>query len=106
MSDARQIIHRLDLAPHPEGGWYRESWRAKAPVGVRASASVILFLLDDGQRSHWHKVDADEVWLFHAGRHCASTARKRTMTRRHRSVSPAFGFDGFTLAPPDWSPGG
>jgi predicted cupin superfamily sugar epimerase len=67
MDDARAIIDRLELAPHPEGGWYRETWRADAAPGERASATAILFLLEAGQRSHWHRVDAAELWLWHAG---------------------------------------
>ena len=67
MSDARTLIDALALAPHPEGGWYRETWRADAPDGKRAAATAILFLIEEGQRSHWHKVDATELWLFHAG---------------------------------------
>jgi len=65
--DAQAIIARLRLAPHPEGGWYRETWRAAAAQGERASATAILFLLEAGQRSHWHRVDAAELWLWHAG---------------------------------------
>jgi predicted cupin superfamily sugar epimerase len=64
---AEALIAALDLAPHPEGGWYRETWRAAAVAGERASATAILFLLETGQRSHWHKADAAEIWLFHAG---------------------------------------
>ena len=67
MTDPRRLIDALDLEPHPEGGWYRETWRAEAPPGGRAAATAILFLLEQGQRSHWHKVDATELWLFHAG---------------------------------------
>ena len=67
MSDARAIIDRLGLLPHPEGGWYRETWRAEAGEGERASATAIYFLLENGQRSHWHRVDAAELWLWHAG---------------------------------------
>jgi predicted cupin superfamily sugar epimerase len=67
MTDAAALIARLDLAPHPEGGWYRETWRAGAPAGTRAGATAILFLLEAGQRSHWHRVDAAELWLWHAG---------------------------------------
>jgi predicted cupin superfamily sugar epimerase len=67
LSKARALIESLDLAPHPEGGWYRETWRADAPKGERAAATAILFLLEAGQGSHWHKVDATELWLFHAG---------------------------------------
>ena len=67
MSGADRIIDALRLAPHPEGGWFRETWRAEAPPGRRAGATAILYLLEQGQRSHWHKVDATELWLFHAG---------------------------------------
>jgi uncharacterized protein len=64
---ARAIIDRLGLAPHPEGGWYRETWRAPAGPGERSAGTAIHFLLEAGQRSHWHRVDADELWLWHAG---------------------------------------
>ena len=67
MTEARSLIDALDLQPHPEGGWYRETWRAAAPDGERAAATAILFLLERDQSSHWHKVDASELWLFHAG---------------------------------------
>ncbi len=67
MTTAAALIEALALAPHREGGWYRETWRADTKVGERASASAILFLLEEGQRSHWHRVDAAELWLFHAG---------------------------------------
>lgn len=63
----RQLIEALDLAPHPEGGWYRETWRATAAPGQRAAGTAILFLLEAHQRSHWHRVDADEHWFWHAG---------------------------------------
>ena len=67
MSDeARALIATLGLAPHPEGGWYRETWRGPLREG-RASGTAILFLLQAGERSHWHRVDADEIWLWHAG---------------------------------------
>lgn len=67
VTDPRHLIDELELEPHPEGGWYRETWRAEAPPGQRAAATAILFLLEQGERSHWHKVDATELWLFHAG---------------------------------------
>jgi hypothetical protein len=63
---AREIIRRLELQPHPEGGWYRQTW-VGPEVGGRASGTAILFLLQAGERSHWHRVDADEIWLWHAG---------------------------------------
>lgn len=65
--EARAIIERLDLSPHPEGGWYRETWRAAAIEGERPSATAIHFLLEAHQFSHWHKVDAAELWFWHAG---------------------------------------
>ncbi len=70
-ASAAELIARLDLQPHPEGGWYKETWRASESGGERAkersSATLIHFLLENGQRSHWHRVDATEIWLWHAG---------------------------------------
>lgn len=65
--DARALIEALALEPHPEGGWYRETWRAPSAEGERGAATAVYFLLEQGQRSHWHRVDAAEVWLWHAG---------------------------------------
>ena len=67
MTDAAALIARLELTPHPEGGWYRETFRQPAPGTGRGLATAILFLLEAGQRSHWHRVDAAELWLWHAG---------------------------------------
>jgi len=67
MNEARQIIAALGLQPHPEGGWYRETWRAPAPEGARAAGTAIYYLLEVDQFSHWHRVDAAEVWHFYAG---------------------------------------
>ncbi|SIO24002.1 hypothetical protein SAMN05444722_0967 [Rhodovulum sp. ES.010] len=64
---ADEIITALGLAPHPEGGWFRETWRAPAEPGMRAPGTAIYYLLAAGQRSHWHRVDAGEVWHFYAG---------------------------------------
>jgi len=57
----------LNLSPHPEGGHYREIWRDQPGAGVRGAASSILFLLADGERSLWHRVDAAELWLWQGG---------------------------------------
>ena len=63
----------LDLAPHPEGGWYRETWASPvrfAPPGYpgqRAAATAILFLLRPGEESQWHRVRSDELWFWHSG---------------------------------------
>lgn len=67
MTKARELIEKLRLEQHPEGGWYRETWRDDASGGQRGTATAIHFLLESGQRSHWHKVDATEIWLWHAG---------------------------------------
>ena len=64
---AEAVIRELALRPHPEGGHYRETWRATPADGVRGAATAILFLLAAGERSHWHRVDATELWLWHAG---------------------------------------
>lgn len=61
------IIARLGLEPHPEGGHFRETWRADAAPGRRPTGTAILYLLAQGERSAWHRVDAAELWLFHAG---------------------------------------
>jgi predicted cupin superfamily sugar epimerase len=63
----REVVERFGMAAHPEGGWYVETWRAAAPDGRRPVASAILFLLAAGEASHWHRVDADELWQFSAG---------------------------------------
>jgi uncharacterized protein len=63
----REVVDRLGLQPHPEGGWYAETWRAESPPRDRATASAILYLLAAGDQSHWHRVDADEIWQFSAG---------------------------------------
>lgn len=64
--EADQIIAKLGLEPHPEGGWYRQTWVGPQVAG-RAVGTAIHFLLRAGERSHWHRVDADEIWLWHAG---------------------------------------
>jgi uncharacterized protein len=60
-----QIIAHLNLEKHPEGGWYRQTWVAENEG--RATGTCIYFLLKGGESSHWHKVDATEIWLYHAG---------------------------------------
>ena len=64
---AQELINALDLKPHPEGGWYRETWRADAKDGERAAASAVLYMIQPGQRSNWNRVNAHEIWLWHAG---------------------------------------
>jgi predicted cupin superfamily sugar epimerase len=129
VSDAKALIARHGLAPHPEGGWYRETWRAQAAPGERAAGTAILFLLEEGQSSHWHRVDADELWLWHAGTPLELRIGGQTVTldagnpqalvpagewQAARAgqgwacvscvVVPGFDFAGFTLAPEGWKP--
>ena len=138
---AAEIIERLGLQPHPEGGWYAETWRGDSADGDRASGSAIYFLLRAGERSHWHRVDAAEIWHYYAGdprelRIAAEGPRAETTAivlgvdleagqrpqfavpagawQAARSlgdwtlvgctVSPAFDFAGFELAPEGWEP--
>jgi hypothetical protein len=64
--EADDLIARLGLQPHPEGGYYRETFRDKAGAG-RARSTAIYFLLKRGQLSRWHRVDAAELWHFYRG---------------------------------------
>jgi hypothetical protein len=66
MITADDIIDRLGLAPHPEGGHYRQTWVDETSTG-RPAGTCIYFLLKAGERSHWHRVDAAEIWHFYAG---------------------------------------
>jgi uncharacterized protein len=67
------LIEALGLQPHPEGGWFRETWRSDVALrpdgydGERASATAIYFLLGPGDESRWHVVRSAEIWLWHAG---------------------------------------
>jgi uncharacterized protein len=64
---AAEIIAKLNLKPHPEGGHYRETFRDARTVGGRPASTAILFLLARRERSHWHRIDAVEVWHYYAG---------------------------------------
>lgn len=136
---ADEIIERLALAPHPEGGAYRETWRDGG--ADRGAGTAIYYLLRAGETSHWHRVDATEIWHFYAGaplelslssdgeisaRHmlgaalaeghrpqitvptyCWQSARTTgDWTLAGCTVSPAFQFAGFEMAPEGWAPGG
>jgi predicted cupin superfamily sugar epimerase len=65
--DAGSVIEALGMLPHPEGGHYVETWRGPTGADGRAVATAIYFLLAARERSHWHRVDASEIWLHHAG---------------------------------------
>ncbi|HEY7324849.1 MAG TPA: cupin domain-containing protein [Streptosporangiaceae bacterium] len=73
MTDRPQLAEQLDLRPHPEGGWFRETWRSAMTFrpdgygGERSAATAIYFLLCPGEESAWHVVRSDELWLWHTG---------------------------------------
>ncbi|KQP55190.1 cupin domain-containing protein [Methylobacterium sp. Leaf108] len=136
---AAEVIARLGLAPHPEGGHYRETFRDAEAVGGRAVGSAIYYLLDVGETSAWHRVDAAEIWFWHAGApmvitvspnghdaearhlgpdlargqhpqivvpkgHWQTATSLGAWTLVSCTVAPAFTFEGFEMAPPDWRP--
>lgn len=65
--NAAAIIAMLGMRQHPEGGHYAETYRDAPGADGRARATAIYFLLQAGERSHWHRIDAAEIWLWHAG---------------------------------------
>jgi uncharacterized protein len=73
MVERPPLAELLDLEPHPEGGWYRQTWRSAVSFippgypGERSVATAIYFLLQPGERSQWHVVRSDEIWLWHHG---------------------------------------
>jgi uncharacterized protein len=65
--NVEQIVTYLGLAPHPEGGWYRETFRDSPRADGRAHSTAIYYLLRAGEVSRWHRIDAAEVWHWYAG---------------------------------------
>ncbi len=88
MSTARQIVETLGLQPHPEGGWYRETWRAEAATGERPAGTAIYYLLEAGDFSHWHRVDACETWHFYAGAPLSLTVSANGCDAEARLLGP------------------
>ena len=85
---AAEVVRRLGLVPHPEGGHFHETFRdVRLVEGTRAASTAIYFLLAAGERSHWHRIEAVEVWHFYAGApllletaaHAASTVTRLTL---------------------------
>jgi predicted cupin superfamily sugar epimerase len=64
---AEDVIARFGLQPHPEGGWFRETFRDAEAHGGRPHSTAILYLLKAGEESRWHKVDAAELWHWYGG---------------------------------------
>jgi predicted cupin superfamily sugar epimerase len=72
VTERPSLAETLDLEPHPEGGWYRQTWSSPVTVSladgrVRPTATLIYFLLPAGEASAWHRVSSDELWLAHDG---------------------------------------
>lgn len=130
---ADETIAALGLAPHPEGGHYRETFRHVPPGGGRGAMTAIYYLLKAGERSHWHRVDAAEIWHWYAGSplalympernilgpDLAAGQRPQLTVPAHEwqsaeslgdftlvgcTVGPAFEFAGFEMAPKGWRP--
>lgn len=134
-----EIIRTLKMQPHPEGGHYVETWREASADGGRGAGTAIYFLLQLGELSHWHRIDATEIWHWYAGAPLVLTVSPNghdawsirlgpdlatgqqpqvvvpagqwqtaeslgAWTLAGCTVSPAFRFEGFELAPPDWRP--
>jgi predicted cupin superfamily sugar epimerase len=93
-----EVIAALGLGPHPEGGHFRETWRDRPTGGGRGAGTAILFLLAAGERSHWHRVDAAELWIWLAGAplELAISEDARSVTTRRLDASLAD--DGFPQA--------
>ena len=139
MQTAQSVIARLGLLPHPEGGHYAETWRHVPEDGGRGAGTAIHYLLKAGERSHWHRVDATEIWHYYAGDPLRLLLSEDGRSERAVilgpdleagqmpqvivepgcwqaaepigawvlvgcTVSPAFEFAGFEMAPKGWSP--
>ena len=85
---ADDIIAQLELAPHPEGGWFRETFRDEPGHQGRAHSTAILFLLKSGEVSHWHRVDADEIWHWYAGAPLLLEIADDNGTREEHTLGP------------------
>lgn len=89
---ADAVIAALDLAPHPEGGWYRETYRHRDPDGGRGACSAIYYLLKAGERSAWHRVrDADEIWHWYGGAPLALSVAPDDGRERRVLLGPKIG---------------
>ena len=102
---ASQVIEELQLAPHPEGGWYREVYRSADRVQrdgqSRSATTAIYYLLERNQLSRWHVVDADEIWHFYSGAPLELIAydpASRQLTR-HLLTAPTAGFSSIGVIP-------
>lgn len=90
---AHEVIERLQLKPHPEGGFYRETWRDEPEDGSRGSGTAILFLLRAGECSRWHRIDATEIWHFYEGAPLELSISADGATARRHVLGPGL-FEG------------
>ncbi len=67
MTSVQEIVEKLELIPHPEGGYYRRTFQNKLGPANRGHATAIYYLLEGGQYNKWHRFDSDELWFWHAG---------------------------------------
>ena len=132
--DPKALIEKLGLQPHPEGGHYAETFRDPREVDGRSVGTAIYYLLQAGERSHWHRVDAAEIWHFYAGAPLKLRIDQQEITLGPDvingeqpqavvkpgawqsaeslgdwtlvgcTVSPGFEFAGFEMAPLDFQP--
>lgn len=65
--NAQELISILDLKPHPEGGYYKETYRAAQIINNRNVSTAIFYLLEDKDKSHFHRIKSDELWFYHSG---------------------------------------
>ena len=85
---ADEVIAHLALGPHPEGGWFRETFRDEAGHQGRAHSTAILYLLKAGEVSHWHRVDAVEIWHWYSGAPLLLEIADDTGVRREHKLGP------------------
>lgn len=85
---AWEIIRSLGMHPHPEGGWYIETFRDPDEVNGRSRSTAIYYLLEQEQISHWHREDAAEVWLWHAGAPLLLSVSEDGETTRDVTLGP------------------
>jgi hypothetical protein len=88
---ADELVRTLELAPHPEGGFYRETWRDLPADGGRGSGTAILFLLPGGVENRWHRVDAAEIWHHYAGAPLELSIRPKGGPTRIERLGTAIG---------------
>lgn len=86
-AEVRALIARLGLEPHPEGNWYRQTFR-DASGGGRGHSTAIYYLMAHGHRSHWHRVDAAEVWHYYAGAHAQVSLSADGKSVEHQKLGP------------------